>query len=155
MPKNSKRTKNTVYNKRTKKNTNIKSTHKSFEQEIVIEFLQILNMIKLYHWKTDSYATHKATVELYSKLNENIDQFIEVLLGKSGGRINLGHIKTISLADFTSINELKRRLELFKNYLVDLNSNIALKDMSNFDLYNIRDEILGNINQFLYLLTFK
>jgi hypothetical protein len=27
--------------------------------------------------------------------------------------------------------------------------------MSNSDLYNIRDEILGDLNQTLYLLTFR
>ena len=31
----------------------------------------MLNTIKLYHWKTYSYATHKATDDLYSKIGEN------------------------------------------------------------------------------------
>jgi DNA-binding ferritin-like protein len=52
----------------------------SFEKETVIKFLSLLNTVKIYHWKTYSYATHKATDELYSKLNENIDRFMEVLL---------------------------------------------------------------------------
>ena len=33
-------------------------------------------MIKLFHWKTHSYSTHKATDELYSKLNDDIDKFV-------------------------------------------------------------------------------
>jgi hypothetical protein len=44
-----------------------------FEQEVVVKFLEVLNMIKLYHWKTHSYATHKATDELSSKLHKNVD----------------------------------------------------------------------------------
>jgi hypothetical protein len=33
--------------------------------------------------------------------------------------------------------------------------NEYIKEKGNTDLYNIRDEILGNINQFLYLITFE
>ena len=127
----------------------------TFEQEIVVKFLETLNTIKLYHWKTHSYATHKATDELYSKLNENIDTFIEVLLGKCGNRIHLGHVNHISLHDYTHIEDLKREMMNFKSYLISLDNNSGLKTMSNSDLYNIRDEILANVNQFLYLLTFK
>ena len=62
---------------------------KNFHREITIKFLEMLLAIKLFHWKTTSYATHKATDELYTKLNENMDSFIEILLGKTESRINL------------------------------------------------------------------
>ena len=139
----------------THKNGGLKNDLQKFEQEVVVKFLQILNIVKLYHWKTHSYATHKATDELYTNLNANIDSFVEVLLGKHGDRVNLTHVKHIALKDFTSQNDFRTELGSFKKYLVDLNDNKALKSMSNSDLYNIRDEILANINQILYLLTFK
>jgi maltodextrin utilization protein YvdJ len=151
----------TIRNKKNKRSTTSRITSSnrsslsSFQKEITIVFLEMLLMIKLYHWKTSSYATHKATDELYSKLNENIDSFIEVLLGKSGQRTNLTDKKSIRLLDLTSPESLKREVEGFKGYLVSLNDNKTMKIMSNTDLYNIRDEILGNMNQFLYLLTFK
>lgn len=126
-----------------------------FEQEIVVKFLEVLNMIKLYHWKTHSYATHKATDELSSKLHKNVDSFVEVLLGKRGDRVNLLHKKSISLKDYKSVEDFKREIVKFKGYLVGLDNCTALKTMSNSDLYNIRDEMLANVNQFLYLLTFK
>jgi hypothetical protein len=131
------------------------STLASFQKEITVVFLEILLMIKLYHWKTTSYATHKATDELYTKLNANIDNFIEVLLGKSGTRTDLIGHKNIRLVDLSSLETLKREVDGFKSYLVGLNDNKAMKLMSNTDLYNIRDTILGDLNQFLYLLTFK
>ena len=115
----------------------------------------MLLMVKLFHWKTYSYATHKANDELYEKLNGNIDTFIEVLLGKSGSRIDLMKHKHIRLVDLSSQESLKREVEGFKSYLVGLDNNKALKSMTNTDLYNIRDEILADMNQFLYLLTFK
>ena len=129
-----------------------KTSVKNEEKIITKLFLEILLMIKLFHWKTSSYATHKATDELYSSLNENIDKFIEVLLGKSGTRIDLTNIKTISLIDLNSQEQLKSKINYFKHYLNKLTNNTK---MNSSDLLNIRDEILADLNQFLYLLTFK
>jgi len=125
------------------------------QKEITVVFLEILLMVKLYHWKTHSYATHKATDDLYTKLNANIDSFMEILFGKSGVRTELMGHKNIRLVDLSSIESLKREIDGFKGYLVGLDDNKAMNSMSNSDLYNIRDTILGDLNQFLYLLTFK
>ena len=134
---------------------NSSSSMKNFKKEITLIFFEMLLMVKLFHWKTYSYATHKATDELYSKLNDDIDKFIEILLGKTGSRIDpVGH-KSISLIDLNSQEQLKSKIESFKSYLVSLTNNKALSSMTNTDLLNIRDEIMGNMNQFLYLLTFK
>ena len=50
----------------------------------------MLLMIKLFHWKTFNYALHKASDEIYEKINEHMDRFrfMEVLLGKSNIRMN-------------------------------------------------------------------
>ena len=128
---------------------------KKFQKDIAIKFLEMLMMVKLYHWRTTSYATHKATDELYTSLNGNIDKFIEVLLGKAGNRIDVIGPKSFSLIDIDSQAKLKQKIEGFKGYLVGLNNNKVIGIMSNSDLLNIRDEILGDLNQFLYLLTFK
>jgi len=147
------------------RNKTYKNLHRSpgnvdvFEREITLRFLETIVMIKLYHWKTHSYATHKATDELYSKLNENMDRFIEVLLGKAGNRIDLLKTNSLKLMDFNSsvedMKKFKHEIIKFKEYLVNLNSNPFMVKMSNTDLYNIRDEILSDMNQFLYLLSFK
>jgi hypothetical protein len=126
-----------------------------FKQEITIVFLEMLMMVKLFHWKTTSYSTHKATDELYTKLNANIDSFIEILLGKSGTRINLMGYNKLKIFDLSNPMELKFKVEKFKIYLISLNDNKAMQSMSNTDLFNVRDTILGDLNQFLYLLTFK
>jgi DNA-binding ferritin-like protein len=139
-------------------NTNKSSSSillKNFQREIVIKFLEIVLMIKLYHWKTYSYATHKATDELYGKLNGHMDRFIEILLGKTDKRTNLMNVKSIKLMDLDSAEQLKLKIDNFKSYLVNLNNNKAMNLMGNMDLLTVRDEILGDLNQFLYLLTFK
>lgn len=149
----------------TKKNRTQKKLHKNpgnadaFEREITMRFMEMIIMIKLYHWKTYTYATHIATDDLYGKVNKNMDKFIEVLLGKVGNRINLLKHKSIKLTDFDSsiddTKKFKHEIVKFKEYLVNLNTNSFMVKMANSDLYNIRDEILSDLNQFLYLFTFK
>jgi len=129
-----------------------------FKEEIVQKFLVLLNTVKLFHWKTTSFAAHKASDDLYSSLNTNIDKFIEILLGKlNGERVQLTTVHQIPLIDFPNNNFsfIRSEMEKYKRYLVDLDNNSFLKKMSNTDLYTIRDEILGSLNQFLYLLTFE
>jgi DNA-binding ferritin-like protein len=128
---------------------------RNFQREITVYFFEMLLLVKLYHWKTYSYATHKATDELYSKFNENMDKFIEVLLGKTGMRIDLTNKKQISLYDLSNTSQLINKVNSFKSYLVNLTNNKAIKVMTNTDLLNIRDEMLGDMNQFLYLLSFN
>ena len=152
MAKTFRRRSNNTYSR---KNRNTGSNMSAFQKQITVVFLEMLMMVKLFHWKTHSYATHKATDELYESLNENIDKFIEVLLGKTGSRIDLMSNRTIKLIDLNSQEELKSKIMSLKSYLVGLDNNKALSTMSNSDLFNIRDEILSNLNQFLYLLTFK
>jgi hypothetical protein len=128
----------------------------AFESDVVSKFLEMLNNIKLYHWKTYSYATHKATDELYTSLGVNIDKFVEVLLGKAQNRIKM-RTKNIPIKDMNSPQEFKREIDSYKSYLVNMSNNKALGagGMTNSDLLNIRDEILADLNQFLYLFTFK
>jgi len=109
-------------------------------------------MVKLYHWKTQSYAAHKATDELYKNLNENIDTFVEILLGKDESRVTLLEKKG-EIIDAKNKQDFKQHIYEFREFLIrDINMHFDSKRDS--DLLNVRDEILGNINQFLYLMTF-
>ena len=124
----------------------------SLEQEIVIQFMEMLNTIKLFHWKTTSYPTHKATDDLHTQLSGNVDTFVEIMLGKHGGRVNLYSVKTLELKDFTTIESFKTEISGYKQFLKSLSGRFdAINDS---DLLNIRDEMLGHLNQFTYLLTF-
>ena len=138
---------------KTLKNTGNKKIYK----DTVYCFLQMLNTIKLYHWKTTDYATHKATDQLYSDLNGKADQFVEVLLGKSDAtgkdRSMILSVKSISVRSFNNNNELKREIEKYKSFLIGFTNNSQMKKHYNADLIAIRDEILALLNQFLYLLT--
>jgi DNA-binding ferritin-like protein len=136
---------------KTRKNSS--PTNQYTQQKIVMMFLQMLNTVKLYHWKTYNYSQHKATDKLYSDLNDNIDTFVETMLGKTGDRVNLTAQKTIPLFDFTNLIDFTKEIEKYKKFLINMNIDAGVNITNNSDLFNIRDEILGNLNQFTYLLT--
>jgi len=119
------------------------------KSHIVMTFIQILNVVKLYHWRTKSFAQHKATDDLYSKLNEHIDLFVEILMGKDASRIRMVE-KRIRLIDAKNTDEIKDRMHEYRAFLIDITKYFTNRDT---DLLNVRDEILGDVNQFLYLLT--
>jgi hypothetical protein len=116
-------------------------------------FLHMLNTVKLYHWKTTSFATHKATDELYGSLNEKLDQFVEVMLGKDelGGRAKLLNVPMVKLSMFSNNAAFKKEIESYKRFLLDLSQQ--LDPVAHTDLLAIRDEILADFNKFLYLIT--
>lgn len=141
--------------KRTKKisksSTKPESISNDKKSHIIRVFLEILNVVKLFHWKTKSYAQHKATDELYAKLNEHIDTFVEILLGKDESRIKTIE-KKCNLINYNNTKDFKQKVYEFRDFLIDISNHFNSSKDS--DLLNVRDEILGDINQFLYLLTF-
>jgi len=129
-----------------------KKTEEPRKSHIVKVFIEMLNIIKLYHWKTHSYAEHKATDDLYEKLNSHIDKFVEVLLGKDQSRVKMLE-RRIDLVDVHDTKEIKTRIHEYREFLSDMNIYFDVKRDS--DLMSIRDDILADLNQFLYLLSFK
>jgi hypothetical protein len=121
------------------------------KSHIIRVFLEMLNVIKIYHWKTRSYAQHKATDELYGRLNENIDKFIEIFLGKDESRFVIMN-ERVRTIDTANKRDFKSRVYEYRKFLTDM--NIYFDAEVDSDLLSLRDEILGDVNQFLYLLTF-
>jgi len=146
MPKSRRAPTNT---RKTKKSRGLKESVKS---QLIEIFLGMLNTVKLYHWKTYSYAEHKATDDLYESLNEHIDEFVEVALGKDESRIN-AMIPTIRAFNDKKKHDFKTRVYQYRKFLISLND--TLDSHEDTDLLSIRDDILGDINKFLYLLTFN
>ena len=132
-----------------------KKITKHFGVSITKKFMEILMMIKMYHWNTSSFATHQATDELYKKINESMDKFMEIFMGKTGKNIEMKQVDTIKVHNLMSKSKLKSEINSYKSYLVNLNNNPFMKLMTNTDLFNIRDELLADLNQFLYLLSLK
>lgn len=126
--------------------------------EIISPLLTIQNQIKIFHWQTRSFAQHKSLDEAYSELSGFIDEFVETYMGIFGriyatdGDFNL-QLTNIDYSlegsglSSNVISFIEGSIEYLKSYSTDP----QLKDKS--DLLNIRDEMLGTLNQLKYLLS--
>ena len=111
---------------------------------IVATMTEMGVVVKLHHWRTHSYSVHKATDNLHESLSEQVDSFVEKLLGSKHTRANLTQLR---MRSFNTLPALKHRIEFYKQYLKHMPASLGT------DLLNIRDELLGSLNQFSYMLT--
>jgi hypothetical protein len=119
--------------------------------DIIINFLSIQQYIRIYHWTTPIYNKDVVSGQLYEKLDSLIDKFVETFLGKNKLTFEPFKITVSSNTDIiSSLNSFKRFL--LTDLELALNSKSAMK---NTDLKNIRDEMLGDVNQFIFLLKLK
>ena len=111
---------------------------------IVATMTEMGVVVKLHHWRTHSYSVHKATDNLHESLSEQVDSFVEKLLGSKHKRASLTQLQ---LHAYNTLPALKHRIEYYKQYLKHMPASLGT------DLLNIRDELLGSLNQFSYMLT--
>ncbi len=118
--------------------------------EIVHLMMTLRDQVKLYHWQTMSYPRHKATDELVEKLDANIDQFVEVYIGKYGRPKLTGRTSSIHLRNHSD----KEATKMIEEAISWLTHHLPKKlKRTDTDLLNIRDTIVGDLNQTLYLFT--
>ena len=142
-------------NVRTRKNRGGAGVSQKSFDNILKCMLETLASIKLYHWNTFSYSTHKATDDIHGTLSDNMDKYAEIFLGKSNGiyRINMRDFKTLNVSAVGNNKDMAHRV---KKLIADLNKfHEGLKGDEYSDVNNVRDEIVGDLNKFLYLLTLK
>jgi hypothetical protein len=137
---------------RTAKRQRVRPTDFQVSSKLVSTLLEMLMTVKMYHWHTTSYAQHKATDELYERLNKHIDTFIEVLLGKTESRIQAADQK-LPLYNYGSEQDFKKKMYEYRKMLQGLSHVFSPETDS--DLLTIRDELLIDVNQFLYLMSFR
>ena len=113
-------------------------------------FLQLRNQIKLYHWQTRVYARHIATDQIVDKLDKTIDSFVEIYIGKYGRPRVTGTNAVVSLQNLTEAGA-SRLIKAGIKYLQGLSKSLRVATDS--DLINIRDEMVADLNQLLYLFT--
>lgn len=143
--------------------SSLSSSSSGCANELIRYFLELLNTIKIYHWSTLSYPTHKATDELHTKLSELVDSFIEIYIGHCsrirGRGIPIFQFKNSrrGKGSLTSI-PLITSLDLFCKFLDENigNLNGLTKKLDGYtDLVNIRDEMVAALAQTQYLLRLK
>lgn len=121
--------------------------------EIAMIFLAFINQLKIYHWQTLSYARHIASDKLIGVMTGHIDRFMEILQGSRDTRLVL--TSKSGKIEFTNQSD-KNAIELliaFKDWL--LNDLPSMLEPFDTDLSNIRDDMLGSVNNTIYLYTLK
>lgn len=118
--------------------------------EIVNLMMTLRDQIKLYHWQTMNYPRHIATNDLVAKLDTNIDQFVETYIGRYGRPKLSGKTASIHLRNHSDKEAQKMIQEAVSWLEHDLPKHLKRTDT---ELFNIRDTILGDLNQTLYLFT--
>jgi DNA-binding ferritin-like protein len=109
-------------------------------------FLGLLGQIKVYHWTTMNYSAHKALDELHSTLSDNIDEIMEIYIGKFNRQ---------PIEPFTITMKANSNPENFINYLENERENIrGLRNKSfktSTEIQNLMDNMLGAISKAIYL----
>ena len=118
--------------------------------DIVNLMMTLRDQVKLYHWQTMNYPRHIATNDLVAKLDTNIDQFVEVYIGRYGRPKLSGKTASIHLRNHSD-KEAQQMIQDMVSWLErDLPKKLKPTDT---ELLNIRDTILQDLNQTLYLFT--
>jgi hypothetical protein len=120
--------------------------------DIINVLLTLRNQVKIYHWQTGSFARHKSTDDLVSSLDDNIDKFVEVHMGRYGVphfSKNSGKIVVHDTSDKNAANLLHAGVKFLEK---DLPKFLKKTDT---DLLNIRDEILADLNQAIFLFRLR
>lgn len=115
-------------------------------------FLHLRDQIKLYHWQTRVYSRHIATDKILEKLDKSIDSYVEIYIGKYGRPKLSGKNASITLQNISEAGAVRLVTAAIKYLQGALTKTLKPSDT---DLMNIRDEIVGDLNQLLYLFTLK
>lgn len=111
-------------------------------------YIKFLNLLQIYHWQTESYSRHKASGELYEKMQGHIDKFIESF--QSDGET----VKFDSTIKLTNMSDQDGKI-LLKDFLKFLEEDESEKFNDREDILNIIYEMMSDINQTLYLFNKK
>ena len=130
-------------------NKNANSQIRTSLNRLAMNLLNHQIVLKLFHFQTELYGAHKASDAYLEKYANTMDKFLETAQGIYG-KITLKKY-TLSGSSHTDEN-IYNHLNGITKYLREKIDDV-LDERT--DLLNIRDELLGDLDQLKYLLTFK
>lgn len=116
-------------------------------EQFVSYSLQDRDLAHLAHWKTTSYAEHKALGEFYDRLLDLIDGFVEQYQGYYGKRMS------IEREEHTTTMAIDQHLELSIEWIEKNRYEICDRDET--PLQNTIDEIVRLYQHTQYMLTLE
>lgn len=129
-----------------------RTSHSNRYKQIIHTMLHMLDTIKLYHWGTQDYSVHKSTDHIHKTISTLVDEFVEIILGKSNSDktiLNIGHLR---FSRYSSKNSFISQINEYIRFMINLTDDKTINTKNNSDLMSKRDEIVGELNQFVYLL---
>jgi DNA-binding ferritin-like protein len=144
----------------------IKKIKKKPVELLIIQLMNARNEAQLFHWQTKSYAEHKTLDGFVEEIQKKLDEFAEILQGMIFRRLDFSGIEKNTMNTFRYKNSTKtsffKTLSKLRDHLVDMEKRYNITDdIHTHDtpehtngLDNVRDEIVGLIDQTRYLLTF-
>lgn len=117
---------------------------------LIENMLAVRNTIKVYHWSTTNYARHVATDGFVAKADAIIDRIVETYAARYGRPSGNFSISVSGLSDASALTYMKTTAKwLVEHFPMYVN---AVRDT---DLLNLRDELLNEVHQSVYLFQFK
>jgi DNA-binding ferritin-like protein len=119
-------------------------------ESLLETFFTMLHQVKLYHWATMDYGIHKALDDLHESLSGHVDKFVEVYIGRFKKQ-PLPASLSVSVKVQADVQKLEKYLESLRDTLRAVGKTVAKESQ----LLNILDEMLGDVDQTLYLIHLK
>jgi len=106
----------------------------------------------MFHFQTTKYSAHKASDKYLEQFSNNMDRFVEVMQGIYGKvRNDTMILQPFNFSDYKTLPQMTNKMNEFINILKQFDNYIG----NNTSLANIRDEMLADAQQFVYLLKFE
>jgi hypothetical protein len=113
-------------------------------------FFTLQTQLKLHHWQTRQFSTHKAIDDILKKLDGIIDEYVETYMGRYGRATITKATSMIVLKNLSEKNVVKFVEGCFKYLEGEFIKGLKADDTA---LMNLRDELAGALQQLLYLFT--
>ena len=116
----------------------------------VLFLFTLRTQLKLHHWQTHEFSTHKATDEILLKLDDLIDEYVETYMGEYG---RPSVTKGTGIIQIKNLSE-KAVVSFVKEAIVHLQTKFVKGyKASDTALLNVRDEMIGALQKLLYFLS--
>lgn len=116
-------------------------------EEFVSMALLGRDLAHLAHWKTKSYAEHKALNTFYDELLELIDGFVEQYQGYTGKRMDIQRSEDDQKAEIREV--LEYQVDWIEMY------RYQICDKEDTAMQNTIDEVVSLYQSTMYLLTLE
>lgn len=114
-------------------------------------FLELQAQLKINHWQTKMTSRHQAFGDAYNKFSDLSDKFIEIAMYKYDRFKLKDEDKSLEIHNLNDL-VLKDMIDKSVNALIEIGETLGKKDT---DLMNIKDELIGILNQMGYLLSME